>query len=85
MGLIFTGRGLWSSSRSGCLLILRDTVQYATDIDQAIAHVRSLKRGVPWIYIIADDNSPAYGNSVILECGRSDSMDIEKVMIGEVL
>jgi len=62
----------------GCLLILRDTVQYATDIDQAIAHVRSLKRGVPWIYIIADDNSPAYGNSVILECGRSDSMDIEK-------
>ncbi len=60
----------------GCLLINRDMLQKASTINEAMKVVKRNDRGVPWIYIVADDNSmDTYGNSVILECVRSDIMD----------
>ncbi|MBN2078047.1 MAG: hypothetical protein JW838_03720 [Spirochaetes bacterium] len=60
----------------GCLLVNRDMLQKASNIDEAIRVAKRNDRGVPWIYIVADDDSmDTYGNSVILECVRSDVMD----------
>ncbi len=59
----------------GCLLINRAMLQKAANIDQAIQVTKAITRGVPWIYFVADDDSPQYGNSAVLECARSDHMD----------
>ena len=42
-------------------------------MDEAIDSLKGFHRGVPWIYILADDNgSQRYTNGVVLETGRSD-------------
>lgn len=54
----------------GCLLVLRDIVQHCGDLDEAIAKMRSLNRGVAWIYVLADDDySEAYTHGVVVEEG----------------
>ena len=57
----------------GCLMVIRDTVQHSANLDEAIEHIKSLKRGVPWLYVLADDTvSERYSNGVIVESGRQE-------------
>lgn len=54
----------------GCLFVLRDIVQHCRNLDDAIATMRSLNRGVAWIYVLADDEfSSVYTHGVVVEEG----------------
>jgi len=62
----------------GCMLVARHVLQQCPDLSSAIDTVKGMPRGVPWIYVIGDneiDND--YGCGVALEVGRSDDMDPE--------
>jgi len=57
----------------GSLFVLRDIVQHCNNLDQAIARMKDMDRGVSWLYVIADDeHSASYTNGVVVEEGRSD-------------
>ncbi len=62
----------------GCMLVARHVLQQCPDLSSAIDTVKAMPRGVPWIYVIGDDETdPNYGCGVVLEVGRSDDMDPE--------
>ncbi len=53
---------------NGCMLVVRDIVQNCSNLREAIERMRSISRGVSWIYFAADDEvDPEYGNAVTLE------------------
>jgi hypothetical protein len=57
----------------GSLFVLRDIVQHSADLDEAVARMKAMDRGVSWLYVIADDDRSArYTNGVVVEEGRSD-------------
>lgn len=59
-----------STPGTGCLFVLRDIVQHCGNLNEAIATMRSLNRGVAWIYVLADDEySAAYTHGVVVEEG----------------
>ncbi|MBN1636014.1 MAG: hypothetical protein JW920_05840 [Deltaproteobacteria bacterium] len=55
-----------------CLTIIRTLLQTCTDIPGAIDRFKQFQRGVPWNFVIGDDQENAqYGPGVVLEVGRS--------------
>ncbi|MDI6874368.1 MAG: PKD domain-containing protein [Actinomycetota bacterium] len=51
-------------SGMGCLLLCRQVVQYASDLQEGIEMVRNTSRGVSWLFMIADGKGP---EAVVLE------------------
>jgi hypothetical protein len=57
----------------GSLFVLRDIVQHSASLDEAVARMKAMDRGVSWLYVIGDDDRSArYTNGVVVEEGRSD-------------
>lgn len=57
----------------GSLFVLRDVVQHCGTLDEAVARMQTIDRGVSWIYAMATDGrSATYTNGVVVESGRSD-------------
>jgi hypothetical protein len=57
----------------GCLLVIRDIIQNCSNLDEAIERMKSLNRGVSWVYVIADDDkSIRYTNGVVVEEGMAE-------------
>ncbi|HNY65484.1 MAG TPA: carcinine hydrolase/isopenicillin-N N-acyltransferase family protein [Deltaproteobacteria bacterium] len=56
----------------GCMLVARHVLDTCADLDESIDAVKGLEKGVPWIYVLADDERhPVHGCGVELETGRS--------------
>ncbi|MDJ0762413.1 MAG: hypothetical protein QNJ97_05435 [Myxococcota bacterium] len=56
----------------GCLVIIRDMLQRAHNIEDAINLTKAFKRGFPWTYGVGDDEPhPVHGHGVILEVGEN--------------
>ena len=56
----------------GCLLVIRDIIQNCSNLDEAIERMKSLNRGVSWVYVIADDEkSLKYSNGIAVEEGMA--------------
>ncbi|MCD6570451.1 MAG: hypothetical protein J7L53_07085 [Deltaproteobacteria bacterium] len=69
---ISLGNAFNSDPGLGCMLLIRDILQHCSNLSEAVERVRATKRGVPWDYIIGDDEeNEQWGHGVVLEEGRS--------------
>lgn len=60
----------------GCLLVLRDVVQHCRNLDEAIGRMAGMDRGVPWLYILADDEKSARcTHGIVVESAMSTTED----------
>ncbi len=61
---------------TGCLLVVRDIIQNSASLDDAVARMKSLNRGVSWLYVLADrDRSAKYTNGIVCETGMKEDND----------
>ncbi|HEY9160081.1 MAG TPA: carcinine hydrolase/isopenicillin-N N-acyltransferase family protein [Desulfomonilia bacterium] len=62
-----------STPGMGSLFVFRDIMQNSASLDEAVARMKAMDRGVSWLYVIADDDrSVTYMNGLVVEEGRSD-------------
>ena len=69
MGMNMLPTSLCDPERPGfnSLLLTRDCIQQCASVRQCLAHVSEARRGVPWLYPVAD----AAGGAYVIEAGRS--------------
>jgi hypothetical protein len=69
MGVNMLPASLCDPERPGfnSLLLTRDCIQQCASADQCLEHVSEARRGVPWLYPVAD----AAGGAYVIEAGRS--------------
>jgi hypothetical protein len=61
---------------TGCLLVVRDIIQNSANLDEAVARMKTLNRGVSWLYVLADrDRSSKYTNGIVCETGMKEDID----------
>ena len=61
---------------TGCLLVVRDIIQNSASLDDAVARMKKLNRGVSWLYVLADkDRSAKYTNGIVCEVGMKQDKD----------
>ena len=61
---------------TGCLLVVRDIIQNSASLDEAVARMKKLNRGVSWLYVLADkDRSAKYTNGIACETGMKQDKD----------
>lgn len=57
----------------GTMLVARHVLDTSTSIAEAVEAVKSLEKGVCWIYVVAATHAdPVYGSGVVLETGKSE-------------
>ncbi len=59
----------WRKIGINSLLMVRHTVQWSKSAKEAVANMRSTRRGVTWIYLIGDGGN---GTGVVVEAGASE-------------
>jgi hypothetical protein len=66
------GCGTRSTPGIGCLLVIRDIMENASGLDEAIERMKEMNRGVSWIYVLAGgEHSSRFTNGVAIEEGMS--------------
>jgi len=68
---------------TGCLLVVRDIIQNCSSLDDSVARMKKLNRGVSWLYVIADrDRSEKYTNGIVCETGMKQNDSGEEFVDG---
>ncbi len=61
---------------TGCLLVVRDIIQNSASLDEAVSRMKTLNRGVSWLYVLADkDRSSKYTNGIVCETGMKEDIN----------